>query len=453
MSILKILDEIGADTKRSHKIALLEQHKDNELLTTAINLALNPYMNFYIRKIPEYTTDVSDDLYMGLDWAFDELKRLSSRELTGHAGIAHLSTILSKLSADDAVVVTRIIGKDLRCGMADGIANAVIPDLVPTYPCLLARPYDAKNIKNIQFPALSQLKADGLRVNFHIDGDKVSICGRSGRAIDLLGFMEPEIAELGRQFDTPVVIDGELVVVDDQGKLLSRKVGNGIINKAIKGTIEANEAKMVRAQIWDVIPAEEFTAGASKLSYSDRFSQLSQAVAATAPAGIDALADKLKGKLATFWIIPTETANSIDEAVAHFERLLADGEEGTILKNMCGLWEDTRSKHLVKFKAEKTCDLEIIGFNPGTGKFEGMVGSLICASSDRLVEASISGFSDALRLDITQKIKELTGTIVEVMYNERISSKGKSTIDSLFLPRFNCFRDDKFVADSTNEIK
>ena len=129
------------------------------------------------------------------------------------------------------------------------------------------------------------------------------------------------------------------------------------------------------------------------------------------------------------------------------------GYEGTILKNYCALWEDSRSKHLVKMKAEKDCDLEIIGWKEGTGKFEGMVGSLEMASSDRLVETNISGFSDDLRQWITDNIKDLIGTIAAVTYNERIKSRDRPNVDSLFLPRFAEFRTDKTVANSSKEIK
>jgi hypothetical protein len=457
MSILQILEDIGSDTKRSHKLALIEQHRDNALFLKIVKLALDPYVNFFIRKIPDYTFKflAEGEAHQTLDWALVELEKLSSRQFTGHAAIEHLRGVLSSLDRDDAIVIERIIGKDLRCGMADGIVNAVIDGFIPTYPCLLARPYDEKNIKNITYPALSQLKADGLRVNFHVDGNKVAICGRSGRAIDLLGYMEPEFVELGKQFSKPVVIDGELVVVDANGKLLDRKTGNGIINKAIKGTISPEEAKMVRAQIWDIIPADEFKAGISKLTYEYRFKDLSCAVKNVSPAEAAATTAKLKGEVYAFWVIPSKIVNSLAEAVAHFEEMLADGEEGTILKNYCGLWEDTRSKHLVKFKAEKECDLEIIGFNPGEGKFIGMVGSIQCASSDRLVEVNISGFPDDLRKWITENQTNLLTTIVSILYNERIKSKDKNraNVDSLFLPRYAEFRSDKTVADSSKEIK
>lgn len=452
MSILDILENIGSDTKRGHKQALIEQHKDNKQFLNVLTLALDPYVNFYIRKIPDYTP-ISIGLPKTLDWALAELGKLSNRELTGHAGIEHLRDILNNLSPADAIVVERIIGKDLRCGASDGTVNSVIENFIRTYPCLLARPYDEKNIKNIVFPAYSQLKADGLRTNIHVSGIKVTICGRSGRDIDLVGKMDEEFAKLGAQYTVPMVFDGELVVVDENGKILSRKVGNGIINKAIKGTISEEEAKMVRAQLWDAIPLSEFQTGKSKQDYKTRFEGLLAAIQNAAPSKEDALVAALKGEPRKYWSIPCKVVNNLEDAVSHFEELLAQGEEGTILKNFCAFWEDTRSKHLVKMKAERDCDLEIIGFNPGEGKFVGQVGSLICASSDRLVEVAISGFSDPLRQQITNDMPKLMGTIVTVTYNERIKSKARTGVDSLFLPRFSEFRTDKKVADSTKEIK
>ena len=109
--------------------------------------------------------------------------------------------------------------------------------------------------------------------------------------------------------------------------------------------------------------------------------------------------------------------------------------------------------YLVKMKAEKDADMEIIGFNPGEGKFTGMVGSIQMASSDRLVECNISGFPDDLRKEITATQNELLGTIATVLYNERIKSKSRTGVDSLFLCRFAEFRSDKTVANSSKEIK
>lgn len=444
MTILSILDNIGSDTKRSHKLRVLELHKDNSDFMKVVKLALDPYVNFYIKKIPTYKSQGVNSI----SWALAELEKLSTRQVTGNAGIAHLQYILNSISENDATVITRVISKDLRCGIADGIVNAVVEDFIPAYPCLLARPYNEKNIKNIVYPAYSQLKADGLRVNFHLNGESSYICGRSGREIDLLGQLDHDCTELANQFNEPVVIDGELVVVDTDGNILPRKIGNGIISRAIKGTISVGEAEMVRAKIWDVIPAKEFNSGKSSTKYSKRFSSVASAIELINQQRVD----NKNRTVSKFSIIESRVVANLEQAQDHFNEMLNRGEEGIILKNFNGIWEDNRSKDLVKFKAEKDCDLEIIGWNPGTGKFNNMVGSLICASSDRQVEVSISGFDDKLRQEITNTINSLMGTIVSVMYNERIKSKTRSTVDSLFLPRFIEFRHDKSQADSSSTI-
>jgi hypothetical protein len=439
MNILEILEHINSDTKRTHKLDVIRQHKDNRTFLRVLKLALDPYVNFFIKKIPDYDPKGGQTL----DWALAELEKLSSRQFTGHAGIEHLRHIMSGVGLNDAIVVSRIIGKDLRCGVADATVNAVIPGYIPTYPCLLARPYDDKNIKNIVFPAMSQLKADGVRANVHVKDNKVLICSRTGREIDLLGTLDECLISLAKHFDEPVVFDGELVVVDSQNKVIDRKTGNGIINKANKGTISLSEAVRVRLQLWDVIPVQDFAQGFGKEKYEARFQRLLAAI--QSESGTECAN--------AYWAIPYRMVSNLTEAEQHFQEMLDAGCEGTILKNLDSVWEDTRSKDLVKMKAEKDCDLEIIGWNPGTGQFEGQVGSLIMASSDRLVEASISGFSFDLRKYITENIDRLISTIGTVIYNERISSKSRNGVDSLFLPRFSEFRYDKKVADSSKEIK
>jgi DNA ligase-1 len=123
-----------------------------------------------------------------------------------------------------------------------------------------------------------------------------------------------------------------------------------------------------------------------------------------------------------------------------------------LLKSKEHIWEDKRSVGLIKMKSIKDADLEVIGWVEGTGKYVGMLGALVCRSSDGLVEVSIgSGFSDAQRKTFTRKAT--VGRIVEILYNERITSRDRTETDSLFLPRFVELREDKDVANSSAEIK
>ncbi len=133
--MLNIFEQIGSDTKRSHKLAVIQANTTNSEFMRVTKLALDPYIKFHIQVIPTYTPTGTQPL----SWGLDQLEKLSSRTLTGHAGIEHLRNVLSSMSVEDATVIERVIGKDLRCGMADGIVNAVVPNFIPTYPCLLAR--------------------------------------------------------------------------------------------------------------------------------------------------------------------------------------------------------------------------------------------------------------------------------------------------------------------------
>jgi DNA ligase-1 len=438
---------------RNDKIEILRDNATNTLLQDAIYHALSPYIQYNIRKIPKYTATGTKDVA----WFISHLDQFSERKVTGNAAIQLLTELLSSMDPDSAIVAERIIKKDLRCGVQESTVNKVWKGLVPNYPCLLGKGYDEKTIQKIQWPAHSQLKADGMRVNviYRIDegsGESITIRGRSGKLVDLYGYFDDDFIDLGNTVGSSVVFDGELVVLDDDGSVMSRKKGNGILNKAVRGTISKEEASRVRMRVWDMIDYDAFLEFKDVTPYRTRFADLKEAISTCPTTTASALKDTIRYELIQWRIV-----QSLDEALAHYEEALAAGEEGIMLKNIDSPWEDKRSQHLVKMKAENDCDLEVIGWNPGTPgtKNENKMGSLVCASSDRMLEVSISGFSDDLRDEITANINDWIGRIVTVLYNERITSKDKSRqgVDSLFLPRFVELREDKEEADHSSKIK
>ncbi len=440
--IYQIIEEIKADPSKNAKIAILKKHESNELLKRVIVACYSPYVQYYIRKIPDYTTDGNTTL--SLNDALDRLSKLSDREVTGHAAKEYLTKLLSALSADDAYIVTRIIKKSLDAGFSESTANKVWKKLVPTYPCLLAKGCDEKTIKRMSWPAFSQLKADGMRINVHATDTQtnvnISLCGRSGKAVDILGELDADMIKLASHINHPegdFMIDGELILLEDDGSVMERKKGNGKLNKAIRGKMPADEAATVRIRVWDIIGADSFKNEKDETPYSERFEMLKQAVEAAGP-----------GK---YELIETIEVADIGEAQAHFKQMLKRGEEGSLLKSFDHVWEDKRSYGLLKMKAIKDADLEVVDWVEGTGKYEGMLGALVCQSSDGKVEVSVgSGFSDAQRKKFTRKTT--VGRVIEILYNERITSRDRTDVDSLFLPRFVELREDKDVANSSAEI-
>jgi len=430
MNINKFFESLAANASRNFKIEQLSSHSDNETLREVVRLALDPFTNFYIRKIPSYTQDKHTT---SLENALNGLYDLSSRTVTGNAAIEYLRMLLSSLSIDDAKVIERVVQKDLKCGVQVSTANVVWSGLIREYPVMLCSGFEQKLVDKVQFPALVQLKMDGMRFNAIVRNGKVEYRSRNGKEIQLLGNLDADFIKMAGDVDC--VFDGELLV-NDKGVVLDRQTGNGILNKANKGTISDLEARKVRATIWDIIPYIYFEDGECPVAYGKRFDSLTALIEKHSPEKVS--------------IVRSWEVENYDTAKALFEEFLQRGEEGIILKDKRGIWEDKRAKHQIKFKGELECDLKIVAVEEGTGKYAGMLGAIICESADGVVKVNVgSGFNDDHRKTLWKE--KLIDKIVAVKYNSRI--KNKAGEESLFLPIFVEIREDKNIADKDKDIK
>jgi ATP-dependent DNA ligase len=431
MNINNFLESLANNNSRNFKIDQLKANSDNEVLREVVRQALDPFTQFYIRKIPEYTPNTGEGI--SLKFAMDSIGDLTKRLVTGNAGIEHLRANLEALNADDAKVLERIIAKDLKCGVDVSTANKVWKNLIAEYPVMLCSPFEQKLVDKIQFPAYVQTKMDGMRFNAIVRDGKCEFRSRNGKEINLLGNLEEDFITMANGVNC--VFDGELLV-KDKGIVLDRQTGNGILNKANKGTIKTDEARKVHATIWDLIPYDDFAAGICEVPYSQRLESLCVMADTYQPKKV-ALVDR--------WEV-----DNMEEVNTLFNGLLTEGEEGIILKSRDGIWEDKRSKTQIKFKGELECDLKIVAVEEGSGKAAGMLGAIVCESSDGLVKVSVgSGFSDLQRK--TYWDENLVDRIVAIKYNSRITNKQGD--NSLFLPVFIELRDDKDVADKSEVIK
>ena len=187
-----------------------------------------------------------------------------------------------------------------------------------------------------------------------------------------------------------------------------------------------------------------FQAGKYITPYNERFKTLSKSIT------------RLKVKSAVGHLIDIVWTKEVDnqyEAQRIFEKFLAEGQEGTILKSTTNIWEDKRSKEQIKFKGELECDLKIVAFEEGTGKNVGRLGALVVESDDGVIQVNVgSGYLDTQRDEFWKDRKNLLGKIVTVKYNARIKDKG-GNVERLFLPIFIELREDKDTADTSKKIK
>ena len=433
MNINALFNDLASNASRNYKLEKLREYQGNETLREVIRLALCPFTQFYQRKIPTYKCDGTN---ANIESILPALYELSSRQVTGNAAIEYLRMLLTSLNEDDAKVLERIIDKSLDCGVQVSTANDVWPGLITEYPCMLCSPFEQKLVDKIKFPAYAQMKMDGMRFNAIVRDGKCEFRSRNGKEIMLLGNLEQEFIALAGSIDC--VFDGELLVMlEGEHQFADRQTGNGILNKANKGTISAKEAALVHATVWDLIPYVQFVDGYCGTPYAKRYSTL------------QAIISKQKSDGKKIWNVTSTIVQTLEEAQEIFQGYLAEGYEGIILKDGNGAWEDKRAKHQIKFKGELECDLKIVAIEEGTGKYAGMLGAIVCESFDGKIKVNVgSGFNDAHRKNLG---KEILDKIVAIKYNSRI--KNKLGEESLFLPIFVEIRDDKDIADSSKDIK
>jgi len=294
------------------------------------------------------------------------------------------------------------------------------------FPCMLASPN--KEIHRINFPCMAQTKMDGMRAMIVKRKGKITVYSRNGNKMIKL---DKHFAPIIKDIDD-MVLDGELTVLDVQGKNMDRKTGNGICHKAVESvsTISDEEVSRIRITLWDIIPVRSFDLKKGVIGGMGRYNIL-----------------KELPKHELFSIVETHILVSLLEAERLFKKMLAKGEEGIILKNIDHVWEAKRSLDIVKMKEVLEIDLEVIGFHEGEGKASGMLGKLTCVNKNRSIQVDVgTGFTDASRKMYWDFGKKMIGWIVTVKYNGIISKKGTKR-HSLFLPVFVEFRPDKDVAD------
>ena len=448
----EIVTDLRATNSNKDKQDILRKAlQEKKHFATFLNAVYNPFIQYHIKKIPEYR-----DCYLGgrtIESILqrNELSILSERRKTGVAGQNFLIGLYEDISPEDKEALTMIINRDLKAGVNISTINKVEPGLIPTFPCMLASKYSEKFIDQMEFPAFSQLKADGLRCNIIIRdtpaGAIVETKGRSGKDLHI----EQLFTELGQIFSN-TVFDGEIIVYDmATGKYLPRKSANGIINKYAQRKISSEDAERYVPHFfaWDVIDYKYFSTiprGETKqvwhMPYHRRWNMLNTLV--------KQLYDKYPQFKDTVHLIENRVVNNITEVQKHFQNCTSQGLEGIILKSRENIWRNTRPKDQIKFKLEKDCDLMVVDMIEGRGKYAKKLGALLCESKDGGLQVSVgSGFSDEQRK--TYWKQNLIGQIVEVKYNE-IITKERDDILSLFLPIFIELRTDKTEANLTEEI-
>jgi len=424
---LQLLSEANsAQTKKQ----LLKDFLTDPLFRTTAMLSLDPGYTFHINKLPKFKntgvqTPGNDILNKLIELSIQRgIKKEEKDEL--------FSMIPDKETWE---VVRRIVTKRLGSGIAAKTVNKVEPGLITIIPYM--RCSSQAKIGNITFPAMLQPKADGVFAYAYFNAKDVGFMTRNGS--DIVALSEPGVllydtmmiqAKALGLYNTRYVLMGELLVRDENGFVLPRKKGNGIINKCIKDTATKEELNSVCYSIWDCVTYEVFVRGMSTTPYMDRYEKCRE-IAET------------HRRVDVFEAIITHIVRSNEDIAHHYRAMRLSGEEGCVVKNKYGIWKDGTSKDQIKIKNESDCELRIKQILPGKQgtKYEHCVGSLILESDDGKVKVQVSsGLTDRDRESIDS---DCIGKLATVRYESVIDSDSRDGVYSLFLPRLVEIRFDK----------
>ena len=432
--IMAVIRKISETASKNEKIAIIAEHGKDATFQKVLICALDPLTSYGVQKLPETIYTVVKRQFSDATWNI--ISDLSARLLTGQDALNAIAYELGSLDTESAELFKRIILKDLKAGFGDSSVNKAIKGLIATFPYMrCSLPKDAK-LDEWDWVAgvLSQEKADGTYTNCDHDvTGEVRLSSRQGTQYPLEPFSEL-VAEIKSTFLKETQTHGEIVVERD-GVKLAREISNGIMNHVVSGgAFGVGEVPVF--EVWEQIPLSEVKPkNTYKTPYKVRFGGLLMQL-------------KDGPKSGYIKVIPTRIVKSLAEATAHFRELVQAGKEGTVMKEPNSPWKDGTSKFQIKRKMDVDVDLVVVGFEAGKGKNEATFGSLICRTSDNLLEVSVSGFTDAMRLEIHNDRDNWLYSIITVKFNAIMHASNDQKLHSLFLPRFVELRADKLEPDS-----
>jgi DNA ligase-1 len=392
-------------------------------------LALNPYYVYGVKKVPE--SDGLEDRPNPWTrfWALCE--SLRTRSVTGGDAQAAIRAVMADFDSEQwNGMARRVLIKDLRCGVSEKTINKICKNSdwrIPTFECQLAQ--DSTDQPNkLKGRMRLEVKLDGVRVLAVFNGHSVTLYSRNGKEFhnfkEIAQFLgtNRNLFTNGTRTGGRFVLDGE--IVGESFQKLMRQAHR-------KSDVET--AGMVY-HVFDFIPLDDFERGYWNAQQHKRLACLDRAR--------ERLANSDMVQIMPGMEVNLDTAEGHDIMRRFAEASVAEGYEGIMIKSLDAPYECKRSSFWMKWKPTISVDLNIVGFEEGTGRNKGRLGAIICEGEDngRRIRVNVgSGFSDSDRDQYWVRRDLLLDHLVEVQADA--VTQNKDGTYSLRFPRFLRFRD------------
>ena len=312
-----------------------------------------------------------------------------------------------------------------------GIGNSILPKdgLAP----MLAKKYEGK-IKYDPRGYILTEKLDGNRCIASYESDRWIFRSRNGKIMHV----NFDMGDLPKEF----VYDGE-VMSRQQTNASIRLTSNlncGAAFKVYNNEFSETSGLINRHSLDKDLVYNIFDVMLDDIPYIDRRLELNRM----------AESYDLSSDIRIVPALATSNITTLDSVASDFlYRVCNMGGEGIMINLASASYNHKRTDQLLKFKQVQSIDMQVKYIEEGRGKYEGMVGALICAcerDDGTIVEASVgSGLTDEQRGEWMYFPEKIIGKIVEVQYfslSQDSKNKG-SELYSLRFPRLKGIRTDK----------
>lgn len=404
------------------KCEFVRENSDDTNFKSLLYYALNPLLTYNISektmsRILKEDIGENNQKLVFFDDIFQCCELLSRLRAMDDATLRQVQLFLLRFCNEEArSIYAKLLTKTLRLGITAKTINKIIPELIPEWEVQQAFPIDKYPIPEGTEFWITQ-KLNGARATFY----KGQLLARSGLPYKGLEHITQKLDSIQK---SGYVVDGELILTHD-GSMSDNeafRTATGIINS------DNGDKTAICYTLFDIIPERDFESDNPQVNYAQRRNAL------------DSLIGQFD-KESPIKILPVLYHGKDQSQIEPlFSKMVEEDKEGLVL-NLDVPYKRTRHKGILKVKRFYTMDLLVVGYEEGSGRLSGSLGSLVLDYKGNKVNVG-SGFSDEQRAELLEKRDDLTGMLCEVKYKE-ISQDKNTGLDSLQFPVFVSLRTDK----------
>ena len=398
------VDESNSTNSNSDKLAVIEKYKNQPDVLKVLQYTYDTFKQYGVTSA---NCKKRSDLclpFTPYGNIFELLDALASRELTGHDAIETVNGFVEENKTYEDII-WNIIDRNLKTRSTVSMINKAIPGLIPTFDVALAKAYDEKTQKKVDWKDgwFVSRKLDGVRCLTVIDMfGEVKFFSRQGKEFLTLDNLKMDIKALGL---TNTVFDGEVCIVDEN----MDEDFAGII-KEIKRKDHTIENPYY--YIFDMLDLEDFNDKTSKDNFANRLVNLRNTVEETRMVGI---LEQLECNDIIFNLM--------------MEKSKKGGWEGLMLRKN-STYKGKRSDEILKVKQMFDDEYVVVDLEndyhrvivDGQEIEEMMLKNVIIEHKGNRVQVG-SGFSHEQRRHFYENPDEILGKQITVQYFEETTNK------------------------------